>query len=123
MQYQYHTESVFLEEKMFLRTGAHSTEAINALSSRFNQLSAEGWELFHIESDRSQCHDLAAEQPDKLEELKALWFSEADKYNGLPLADLTILETMTRWRPYLAGARYTYTYYPNTAEVGLGAAA
>ena len=28
------------------------------------------WELFHIEADRSQCHDLAAEQPEKLEELK-----------------------------------------------------
>ena len=52
------------------------------------------WELFHIESDRSQCHDLAAENTDKLEELKALWFSEADKYNGLPLADLNILETL-----------------------------
>ena len=61
------------------------------------------WELFHIEADRSQCHDLAAENPDKLEELKALWFSEAEKYNGLPLADLNILETLTRWRPYLTG--------------------
>ena len=40
------------------------------------------WELFHIEPDRSQCHDLAAEQPDKLEELKALWFSEAESTTG-----------------------------------------
>ena len=52
------------------------------------------WELFHIDSDRSQCHDLAAEQPEKLEELKALWFAEAAKYNGLPLADLNIMETL-----------------------------
>jgi len=80
------------------------------------------WELFHIESDRSQRHDLAAENPDKLEELKALWFSEAAKYNGLPLADLNILETMTRSRPYLAGARDAYSYYPGTADVGMGAA-
>ncbi len=28
----------------------------------------------------------------KLEEMKELWFSEAAKYNGLPLADLNILE-------------------------------
>jgi arylsulfatase A-like enzyme len=80
------------------------------------------WELFHIESDRSQCHDLAAEQPEKLEELKALWFAEAAKYNGLPLADLNILETMTRWRPYLVGDRKNFTYYPDIAEVGIGAA-
>ncbi len=88
--------------------------------SHFDQ---DRWELFHIEADRSQVHDLAAEQPDKLEELKALWFSEAAKYNGLPLADLNILETMTRWRPYLVGDRSTYTYYPDTAPVGIGAAA
>ncbi|MDT5326535.1 MAG: hypothetical protein QOF25_3687 [Mycobacterium sp.] len=80
------------------------------------------WELFHIESDRSQCHDLAAEQPEKLEELKALWFAEAAKHNGLPLADLNILETLTRWRPYLVGERKNFTYYPDSAEVGIGAA-
>ena len=81
------------------------------------------WELFHIAADRSQCHDLAAEQPDKLEELKALWFSEADKYNGLPLADLNILETLMRSRPYLVGERDSYVYYPDCADVGIGAAA
>jgi arylsulfatase A-like enzyme len=80
------------------------------------------WELFHIESDRSQCHDLAAERPEKLEELKALWFSEAAKYNGLPLGDLNIFETLGRFRPYLSVDRKTFTYYPGTAEVGVGAA-
>jgi arylsulfatase len=80
------------------------------------------WELFHIESDRSQCHDLAAHDPDKLDELKALWFREADKYNGLPLGDLNIIETMTRFRPYLSGSRESYLYYPGTADVGMGAA-
>ena len=80
------------------------------------------WELFHIEADRSQCHDLAAENPDKLEELEELWFSEAAKYNGLPLADLNMLETLMRYRPYLTGTRESYTYYPGTADVGMGAA-
>ena len=84
---------------------------------------ADRWELFHIESDRSQCHDLAAEQPEKLEELKALWFAEAAKYNGLPLGDLNIFETLGRLRPYLVRDRKTFTYYPDNAEVGIGAAA
>ena len=35
------------------------------------------WQLFHTDVDRSETHDLAAENPDKLEELKALWLSEA----------------------------------------------
>lgn len=28
---------------------------------------------------------------------------------------------MTRWRPYLSGERTSFTYYPNSAAVGLGA--
>ena len=72
--------------------------------SHFDQ---DRWELFHIASDRSQCHDLAAEQPEKLEELKKLWFAEAAKYNGLPLADLNIFETILRERPYLTGTART----------------
>jgi arylsulfatase A-like enzyme len=88
----------------------------------WSHFDSDRWELYHLEADRSQCRDLAAEHPDKLEELKALWFSEAAKYNGLPLADLNMLETLLRWRPYLAGERSTYTYYPDSAEVGMGAA-
>lgn len=48
MAYRYRTEPVFLEEKLFGRTGAHDTKAIASLSDRFNQLSADGCELFHI---------------------------------------------------------------------------
>ena len=93
-----------------------------ATPAGWGHFDADRWELFHIEADRSQSHDLAGEHPDKLEELKALWFSEAAKYNGLPLADLNIFETMTRSRPYLAGERDSYIYYPNSAEVATGAA-
>ncbi|MDO3401473.1 arylsulfatase [Mycolicibacterium neoaurum] len=81
------------------------------------------WELFHIDSDRSQCRDLAAENPEKLAELQELWLSEAAKYNGLPLGDLNIFETFGRWRPLLVVGRTTFVYYPDNAEVGLGAAA
>ena len=93
-----------------------------ATPAGWSHFDEDRWELYHIEADRSQCHDLAAEEPEKLEEMKALWFAEAAKYNGLPLADLNILETMTRSRPYLVGDRDHFTYYPNTAEVGIGAA-
>lgn len=93
-----------------------------ATPSGWSHFDKDRWELFHIESDRSQCHDLAEVHPEKLEELKQLWFDEAAKYNGLPLADLNILETLTRWRPYLVGERKSFTYYPNTAELGIGAA-
>lgn len=93
-----------------------------ATPSGWSNFDKDRWELFHIESDRSQCHDLADVHPEKLEELKQLWFDEAAKYNGLPLADLNILETLTRWRPYLVGERKSFIYYPNTADLGIGAA-
>jgi arylsulfatase A-like enzyme len=48
------------------------------------------WELYDTNTDWSQAHDLAAEQPDKLEELKRLWLIEAVKYNVLPLDDRRI---------------------------------
>lgn len=93
-----------------------------ASPSGWSHFDQDRWELYHIAADRSQTRDLAAEHPEKLEELKALWFSEADKYNGLPLGDLDVFETIGRWRPSLSGARDSYQYYPGTAEVGTGAA-
>ncbi|MFT2818242.1 arylsulfatase [Leifsonia sp. A12D58] len=48
------------------------------------------WELYDTTTDWSQAHDLAAEQPKKLEELKRLWLIEAVKYNVLPLDDRRI---------------------------------
>jgi hypothetical protein len=34
----------------------------------------EPWELYHLDHDWSECHDLAADQPDRLAELIALWW-------------------------------------------------
>jgi arylsulfatase len=45
------------------------------------------WELYDTSTDWSQAHDLSAEMPEKLEELKALFMEEARKYNVLPLDD------------------------------------
>ncbi|MHA7665823.1 arylsulfatase [Mycolicibacterium sp. HS_4_1] len=92
-----------------------------ATPSGWAHFDKDRWELFHIESDRSQCRDLAAEDPAKLAEMQELWFSEAAKYNGLPLADLNVFEMLLRERPYLMGDRRTFTYYPDAAEVGIGA--
>ena len=39
-----------------------------ATPAGWSNFDKDRWELFHIEADRSQCHDLAAEHPDKLED-------------------------------------------------------
>ena len=43
------------------------------------------WELYYLPDDFSQANDLAAEKPEKLAELKELFWEEAEKYNVLPL--------------------------------------
>ncbi len=75
------------------------------------------WELFNVDQDRSECHDLAEEHPAKLEELKGLWFAEAGKYFGIPLDDRNAIAILTTPRPSIAKPRDRYTYYPNTLEV------
>jgi arylsulfatase len=76
------------------------------------------WELYDTAADPTECHDLAAEHPEKLRELINLWFHEAGMYNGLPLVDLLAVEVLADpTRPQGAPPRDRYVYYPDTAEV------
>ena len=82
--------------------------------SHFND---DTWELYHVETDRSELHDLAAEQPEKVRELINLWYAEAGANGAFPLDDRSPLEIILTPRPQLAGPRSRYVYYPDTAEV------
>ncbi|TFD50612.1 arylsulfatase [Cryobacterium frigoriphilum] len=57
------------------------------------------WELYDTSVDWTQAHDLAADLPDKLEELKAVFVTEATKYQVFPLDD----RVTERENPFLAG--------------------
>lgn len=70
------------------------------------------WELYNLDEDFSQAHDLADKHPEKLEELKALWWAQASANQALPLdwrgaerfsAELT-------GKPNLAAGRNRYVY-------------
>jgi arylsulfatase A-like enzyme len=43
------------------------------------------WELYYLPDDFSQARDMAAANPDKLQELKDLWWVEAERNRVLPL--------------------------------------
>ncbi|HEY4377927.1 MAG TPA: sulfatase-like hydrolase/transferase, partial [Acidimicrobiales bacterium] len=43
------------------------------------------WELYHVADDFSEVDDLSATEPEKLAELKELWWTEAAKFQVLPL--------------------------------------
>jgi arylsulfatase len=67
------------------------------------------WELYHVDEDPTEFNDVAATMPDKLKQMEALFYSEAAKYNVLPLDN----SSLTRWnapRPNLTGGRTLFTY-------------
>jgi len=71
------------------------------------------WELYHLAEDRSECVDLAGSMPEKVADMVALWWQEAEKYGVLPLDDRTIELFMTRYRdPSPHPTSRHYTYYP-----------
>src|SRR5436190_101844 len=82
--------------------------------SNFND---DEWELYHVEVDRSELHNLAAERPDKVRELVNLWYAEAGANEGFPLDDRSALEIFIAKRPQLSAPRSRYVYFPNHAEV------
>jgi arylsulfatase A-like enzyme len=75
------------------------------------------WELFDTTKDPTESHDLAAEHPAKLQELIGLWWSEAGRYQALPLENRNALEIITTERPQLSKPRNRYVYYPGGSEV------
>jgi arylsulfatase len=78
---------------------------------------ADTWELYHTELDRSEVHNLAAAEPERLQELINLWFAEAGANGAFPLDDRSALEILLSHRPVLSPARDRYVYYPDVAEV------
>jgi arylsulfatase len=82
-------------------------------------LDAQRWELYNVEEDFSQAHDLAAENPQKLRELQDLWWAEAARHSVLPLDWRAVerLNAEAMGRPTLAGDATSFTYYPE--QIGL----
>jgi len=90
--------------------------------ANWSHFTEDKWQLFNVDQDPTECHDLSAKFPDKLAELKSLWFVEAGKYLGLPIEDRSPVEIMTQPRPLMSPPRDRYIYYPNTLEVSEAAA-
>ncbi len=70
----------------------------------------DDWELYHVATDFSECRNLAAERPEKLAELIALWWDQAERHQVLPLTNRVGVGTDRRHR------RDSYEYRP-----GIGA--
>ena len=81
-----------------------------------DQLDREGWELYDIAADPTESHNVAAEHPDRLRELIALWWEEAEKYKVLPL-DGSMQARLATERPQTSKPRKRFVYYPGGSVV------
>jgi hypothetical protein len=84
-------------------------------------LDANGWELYNIMDDPAETQNLAAEMPDKLQEMAQRWYAEAGQFGVLPLASAE-LARMNAERPTIARPRQQYVYYPDAGPVAFAAA-
>ena len=74
------------------------------------------WELYNLNEDFSQTKDIAASNPEKVEELKKVFYEEAKKYNVLPM-DASVAARIVAPRPNLTAGRSEFVY--TTPMVGL----
>ena len=86
--------------------------AASATTVPFDQ---DVWELYDMTTDFGHATDLAAEHPEKLAELQAIFDREARKYNVYPLAD-NLLALLSAERPTLVSGNKA-SYRPGTIRI------
>jgi arylsulfatase A-like enzyme len=93
----------------------------HVLSDSFEE---DKWELYHTDEDFSEAHDLADVYPEKLKELKDLWWHEAGKYGVLPMLESYYKEKdgfdfnkSLKFAP--SEYRNRYTFYPQMSPNSL----
>jgi arylsulfatase len=91
--------------------------AMHAPISGVGHFDKDKWELYHVDQDRSESKNVAAQYPDKLKALIDTWFEEADKNFVLPLDDRSALELLSIQHPLEEPRRDRYIYYPGTTPV------
>ena len=75
------------------------------------------WRLHNLEVDFSESIDLAREHPEKLKELQAIWWKEANANSVFPLDDRTLVEVIVFRQPNGIMSAREVTLYPGTAHV------
>jgi arylsulfatase len=67
------------------------------------------WELYNLNDDWTQYDDVAAKHPEKVKELEALFWKEAEKNQVLPL-DATVVTRLITPRPSITAGRNVFTW-------------
>jgi len=77
------------------------------------------WELYDTRTDFSEAHDLAAQNPGKVAQMKDLFWVAAARANILPIHPD---EGGQAGRPYLSAGRTVFEYGPEVSHIPAGAA-
>jgi arylsulfatase len=78
------------------------------------------WELYDVRADPSECVDLAAAEPDRLQQMIDRWWAEAEANQVLPLDSMPFFEAIGR--DPVSPRRPVYRYWPGTGPVDEAAA-
>ena len=98
----------------FTESGRKFGDPISA--DMLSELDATGWELYHVAEDVAETTNLAEQERARLIAMVTLWYSEAGKYNVLPIDSRGVVRIADE-RPQLAASRSRYVLYPGTQSI------
>jgi len=75
------------------------------------------WELYHVDEDFTENNDVAAQNPEKLHELQAVFEEEARKYNVYPLDDRMAERFDASLRPNPLAGLTSFVYEPGATNI------
>jgi arylsulfatase len=97
--------------------GWKAATAVPAAPESWGDFAEQRWELYNTDNDPSESRDLAEQEPVRLQEMIALWWAEAGRYQALPLESRSALDILGTERPQLSQPRTRYVYFPGGAEI------
>jgi len=76
------------------------------------------WELYNLNEDFSEAHNLADQYPEKVQELEAKWWAAAERYDVLPIDDRPIMKKGAASMKRKKNLRYKhFSYQPGINTV------
>lgn len=99
----------------WLASAFHSRLPWAGIDMNNKAFESDVWELYDLRRDFSQARNLAAKEPARLAELKALFMRQAAANQVLPLANITVPDRSKL--PSLAGKRTSITYHTGAVAI------